>query len=117
MKSNPLPTLLSAASLCIVLFVAANSSDGHFNKVTVREFELVDGTNTSRVSIKVEDTGEVVFRLRDQKGAIRVKLDGHTDGSGLVLLDQDTNPGVHMLSGTNGVKLTLTGPDGNKRVY
>ena len=107
--------MLSATSLCIVLFAAASSADGNFNKVTVREFELVDKSNTSRVWIRVEDTGEVVFRMRDGKGTIRVKLGAGEDGSGMVLLDQNTNPGVHMLSGTSGIKIVITDKDGKRR--
>lgn len=115
MKSNQFSLLLSAAAVTLVLFTSSSGSDGHFNKLTVREFELVDKTNTTRASVKVEETGEVVFRMRDGKGTIRVKIGAGEDGSGMVLLDQNTNPGIHALSGTTGIKFTITDKDGKKR--
>lgn len=115
MKSNQLSLLLSVACLALLLLSAATSSDGNFNKLTAREFDLVDKSNTRRVNIRVEDSGEVVFRMFDGKGTIRVKLGAGEDGSGMVLLDEATNPGVHLLSGASGIKLSLTGKDGKKR--
>jgi hypothetical protein len=37
----------------------------------VRVFELVDGHGQVRAQLNVEDSGEVVFRLRDADGTIR----------------------------------------------
>jgi len=104
-------------NLLLLGLLAAKPETEPQDVLTVREFRLVDGNNKERASIKVEDTGEVVFRLRDETGAIRVKMGANKDGSGLVMLDENTNPGIHGLANKSGVKLTLTGADGKKREY
>lgn len=51
--------------------------------------ELVDGNGQVRAQLNVDDDdGEVVLRLRDADGSIRVKLGASKDGSGLLLLDE-----------------------------
>jgi hypothetical protein len=72
-----------------------------------RTIELVDARRQVRAQIKVERSGEVVFRLRDQAGAIRVKLGAGRDGSGLLLLNERTEPGVQALAGAKQTSLTL----------
>jgi len=118
MKTSRSPLLLSFANLLLLLFLSANSSQDTFEKITVKEFELVDQNGKRRVSIKVEPEGDVVvFRMMDNGGTIRVKMGADEKGSGLVLLDNDTNPGVHALANDKGTTLTLTGKDGKKREY
>jgi hypothetical protein len=60
--------------------------------------ELVDGGGLVRAQLKVEPDGEVVFRLRDKNGTVRVKLGAGVDGSGLLLANEKTEPGVHILA-------------------
>ena len=60
-----------------------------------------------RAQLDVEAEGEVVFRLRDSNGTIRVKLGASESGSGLVLADEATEPGVHILATRSGTSLTL----------
>ena len=113
MKNN-----LPFIALCLlVLFVSAGRSNETFDKVQVREFSLVDDKGTQRVSIKVEDDGEVMFRMFDGNHTIRVKLGGGANGSGLVLLDDETNPGVQILSKQEGGKLNLVDANGKKKEY
>ena len=65
-----------------------------------RTIELVDGRGQVRAQIKVErPSREVVFRLRDQDGQVRVKLGAGRDGSGLLLLNEATEPGIQALAG------------------
>jgi hypothetical protein len=64
----------------------------------VRALELVDERGRVRSRLGVEPDGEVVFRLVDESGAIRVKLGASEDGSGLLLLDEETEPGVRILA-------------------
>lgn len=109
-----LPTILLGMILLIVAFRPTSTS---FDKITVHEFELTDQSGIKRASIKVEPEGEVVFRLHGQKGTIRVKLGATEDGSGFVLLDDKTNPDVHILAKKDRVGLTITGKDGKKREY
>ena len=63
------------------------------------------------------------MRLLDQDGTIRVKLGAGRDGSGLVLADEATEPGIHLIArriGTtdrpNTTSITLKGRDGRQRV-
>jgi plasmid maintenance system killer protein len=116
---KPNYTLAGAILINLLLLglIAARPETETQDVLTVREFRLVDGNNKERASIKVEDNGEVVFRLRDETGAIRVKVGANKDGSGLVFLDDQTNPGIHALANKSGVKLTLTGHDGKKREF
>jgi hypothetical protein len=63
-----------------------------------RALELVDEHGKLRSRLSVEPGGEVVLRLLDAQGTIRVKLGAGEDGSGLVLLDEETEPGVHLVA-------------------
>jgi hypothetical protein len=72
-----------------------------------RAIELVDDRGVARAQLDVEPSGEVVFRLRDANGTIRVKIGASEDGSGLVLLDEATEPGLHALAKRGGTSLTL----------
>jgi hypothetical protein len=101
----------------MVMFSANHINPQKFDKITVKEFEMVDKNGQQRASIKVEDDGEVVLRLRDAKGTIRVKLGANEDGSGLILLDDSTNPGLHALAKSGGTSLTLMDKAGTKREY
>jgi hypothetical protein len=81
-----------------------------------RVLELVDSRGQMRARLNVESNGEVVFRLLDQRGRIRVKLGASEDGSGLVLENDATEPGVHILAKADGSSLRLANKDGRERV-
>jgi hypothetical protein len=101
----------------IVMISASNITQQKFDKITVNEFELVDKNGQQRVSIRAEEDGEVVLRLRDSKGTIRVKLGASENGSGLVLVDDQTNVGIHALAKKDVTTLTLINKDGKKREF
>ena len=91
--------------------------------VRARALELVDDRGVVRSRLNVEPSGEVVLRLMDGKGTIRVKLGAGEDGSGLLLLDETTEPAVHMVARRGATKdrsgttrITLTGAEGRKIV-
>lgn len=84
--------------------------------IRAQKIELVDAAGKVRASLKIEESGETVFRLMDENGSIRVKLGASEDGSGLVLLDNETNPGIHALAKKQGITLTLSDGDGKKRL-
>jgi hypothetical protein len=63
-----------------------------------QQIELVDGNGLVRANLKVERDGQVVFRLMDDRGTIRVKLGADENGSGLLLANESTEPGVHLLA-------------------
>ena len=79
-----------------------------------RTIELIDARGRVRAQLKLEAGGEVVFRLRDANGVIRTKLGAGASGSGLVLLDDQTEPGIHLLSNANQTSVTLK--RGDKRL-
>ena len=84
--------------------------------VRARAFELVDHGGQVRYRLSVESDGEVVLRLLDQAGTIRVKLGAGRDGSGLVLLNDATEPGVQVLAKAAGSSLKLVNKGGRERV-
>lgn len=88
-----------------------------------RALELVDDRGQVRSRLDVAPDGEVVFRLFDRTGTIRVKLGAGEGGSGLVLLDETTSPGVQIIARRIGTaerpittSVTLTGANGRQRV-
>ncbi|MGC4021741.1 MAG: hypothetical protein QM734_07260 [Cyclobacteriaceae bacterium] len=117
MKMQSFNFIVGAMNIVLILFIAARSQKETFEKITVKEFEMVDQNGKRRASIKVEPDGEVVFRLTDQGGNIRVKLGGGRDGSGIVLLDDETNVGVHVVAKKDKAFISVTGKDGKKREY
>ena len=114
---------LLAATVVVVGLVTAGANAAPTPATTLRaqRLELVDTSGRVRGQIQVEDSGEVVFRLRDEAGQIRVKLGASRRGSGLVLLDDRTEPGVQMVTGVSAItnqpdtRLTLSGPAGKNR--
>lgn len=83
--------------------------------IRARSIELVDSKGVSRALLSTEPDGTTVFRIKDEDGTIRVKLAGNKDGSGLVLLNDKTEPGVHMLSKTAGGSITIADQNGRKK--
>lgn len=120
MKMNRLAAALTIINLLILIwgFALSGAQATQTTQQTLRAnvIELVDDTGQVRAQFNVEASGEVVFRLRDAKGNIRVKLGASEEGAGFVLLDDQTEPRVHMLAKQNGPSLTLTGKEGARRV-
>ena len=88
-----------------------------------RALELVDDNGKVRSRINIEPNGEVVFRLADRTGTIRVKLGADERGSGLLLLDEATEPAVQIIARRAGTSerpattsVTLRGRGGEPRV-
>lgn len=87
-----------------------------------RSLELVDAKGQVRAEFKVEADGEALFRMRDSTGAIRVKLGAGDNGSGLLLIDETTEPGVQIIARRAPTadrpattRINLTGADGQRR--
>ena len=110
--------LLLAAQLLVPAGVEGRPDDAGKvpDVLRARMLELVDESGQVRANLKVETGGEVVFRLRDAKGTVRVKLAASADGSGLLLLDDRTEPAVHLLAAPGGTTVTLAGKGKPKRV-
>jgi hypothetical protein len=81
-----------------------------------RAFELVDDRGQIRARLNVESSGEVVFRLLDERGTIRVKLGANHEGSGLLLANDATEPGVHLLAKATGSSMRVVNKDGRERL-
>jgi hypothetical protein len=120
MNMNRLAVALTVINLALLIFLLAQSrliaNQTIPQVLRVRAFQLVDENGEVRAQLDVESNGEVVFRLRDQEGTIRVKLGASEEGSGLLLLNDLTEPGVHILADQNGSSLTLTEEGGAERV-
>jgi hypothetical protein len=120
MKNQRLAVALTIINTTILIFILAQTRSDATQNVTpalrARSLQLVDERGQVRAQFDVESSGEAVFRLRDAKGAIRVKLGASEDGSGLLLLNEATEPGVHILSKGAGASVILAGKDGQKRV-
>ena len=111
---------LSAINLAILAGVAMETQPAraHATDEVLRgkALELVDDRGKTRARLDVEPGGEVVFRLLDQQGTIRVKLGAGTDGSGLLLANDATEPGVHLLAKPAGSSVRVVNKDGRERV-
>lgn len=59
---------------------------------------------------------EVVFRLLDDRGTIRVKLGANEEGSGLLLANDATEPGIHLLAKAAGSSMKVANKDGRERL-
>jgi hypothetical protein len=127
MNTQRLAHTLTAINLQLLLITLARSAFTSAQTVTPilrgRAFELVDDRGQVRSRFNVEPNGEVVLRLLDQKGTFRVKLGAAEGVAGLVLLDEATEPAVHIIARqrasserTTTTSLTLRGPGGQQRV-
>ncbi len=88
-----------------------------------RGLELIDDAGQVRASFILESDGESVLRLFDANGTLRVKLGAGSTGSGLVLLDENTELGVQIIArreatptSVNTTSISLTGSDGKRRM-
>ena len=105
----------AVTTLCIgIVLVAAVLFHDHpaaaqpqTDVVRARAIELIDGRGRVRAQLNVESSGEVVFRLRDSAGTIRVKLGASDEGSGLLLANEATEPGVHILANRRATSVAL----------
>lgn len=103
--------VLLGLSLIVVLAMTRRGSaaaQAEHQVLRAHAIELVDARGKVRAQLDVEANGEVVFRLRDANGTIRVKIGASEEGSGLLLLDEKTEPGVHLLAKDDGTSLTLS---------
>jgi hypothetical protein len=127
MKAPRLRLTLTVTNLAILLLIAV--AKGPFAAEPApavlrgERFVLVDDSGQVRAQLDVEPSGEVVLRLRDERGAIRVKVGASANGSGLLLLDEATEPAVHIVARRqatppdgNTTSITLTGAGGERKV-
>jgi len=129
MKTQRLAIALTAINLVFLLLtlVQARSTTAAETVLAVlrgRAFELVDERGQVRARLNVKGPDSVVeLDLFDKNGTIRVKLGAGEDGSGLLLADEATEPGIHMVARRTATaekptttSITLRGADGRQRV-
>lgn len=124
MKHSRFMIGVTALNLVILLLTAAQVRPQQTRQVLRgHALELIDDRGQIRSRLDVDEAGEVVLRLIDQNGTIRVKLGAAEHGSGLLLLDETTEPGVHLIarrSATaerpNTTSITLRGTNAQPRV-
>ena len=112
MKTQSFNLALAAINLALLVFLLSRAgpavAQGSGPVLRGSALELSDAQGQIRTRINVEEPGgEVVLRLLDQTGTIRVKLGASTDGSGLVLLNDATEPGVQLLAKSSGSSIKL----------
>lgn len=104
-------TLLNALLFGAVLLRVAPVRSSSEEVVRAQRFELVDPEGKVRAQLNLESDGEAVLRLRDATGAIRVKVGASENGSGLVLMTSETEPGFHALARSGGSFLKIASED------
>jgi hypothetical protein len=111
---------LTAVNLILLMAGAAQTRTGGTaiapDVLRGRALELVDERGLIRARLNVESGGEVVLRLLDRQGTIRVKLGAGEEGSGLLLANDATEPGVHLLAKPAGSSIRLANKDGRERL-
>ena len=118
---NSLRIAVALGALNLIILVAAvqtraAGAQGGEDILRGRALELLDEGGKTRARIDVEPNGEVVFRLLDQQGTIRVKLGAGKEGSGLLLANDATEPGVHILAKATGSSIRVVNKDGRERL-
>jgi hypothetical protein len=103
-------------ALLLAAFTQRPQSSTEPRVLRATAFELVDESGGIRGRLNVEPGGEVVLRLVDERGRIRVKLGAGTDGSGLLLANDATEPGVHLLATSKGSTIRVVNRDGRERL-
>lgn len=116
MKMPKLNIAILLINAALILFIAAKPHQQSFEKITVNEFELVDKQGVSRVSLKIEPDGTVMMRMKDTAGTIRVKLGADDKSSGLVLLNNKTELGVHVIAKEKDSFVKIVNPDGKEQL-
>jgi hypothetical protein len=125
MKIQKIAIAVTVINLAMLLFASTHAltATPTATPLRVQALELVDANNKVRAQLNVEPGGEVVFRLRDPQGAVRVKLGAGADGSGLVLMDETTEPAIHLLARRtataekpNTTRISINTANGQQRV-
>ena len=127
MKKSRLVLALTLVNVVLVVLAwsrTLRASEGAAPElVRARALELVDDRGVVRSRLNVEPGGEVVLRLIDRNGTIRVKLGAGEGGSGLLLLDETTEPAVQLIARReatketpNTTRIALKGATGQKIV-
>jgi len=120
MKNTRVAIAFSTINLLLMALLLAQVPSSAQQSVSpvirTRAFELVDENGKVRAQMNIEQTGEVVFRLRDAKGTIRTKFSANETGSGLSMMDDRTEATVQVRANEAGGNITLIDRAGKSRV-
>jgi hypothetical protein len=121
MRGRLLLTTLTGINLALLIWLVAAGRDAAAQQdvapvLRANAIELVDDNGVVRAQLIASVDGETLLRMRDAKGEVRVKLGAGEDGSGLLLADQSTEPGLHILAKRGATTLSLTDTNGTRRV-
>jgi len=130
MKTQRLAVVLTVINLLLLAFLLTQvqraAVTGGADVLRARALEIVDDRGQVRARINVEPAvtmpdgttypEEVIFRMADPSGLIRVKLGANQDGSGLMLADDSQQPGVHLMAKGSGTFLKLISQDGQEQI-
>ena len=120
MKNTRVAIVFSVINLLLMALLLAQAPSSAQPNVSpvirTRAFELVDENGKVRAQMNIEQTGEVVFRLRDAKGTIRTKFSANETGSGLSMMDDRTEATVQVRANEAGGNITLIDRAGKERV-
>ena len=125
-NTNRLAIVVTAINLVLLVVVLSQArpavAQSDDSVLRGRSLELVDAKGQVRAEFKVEPDGEALLRMRDSTGSIRVKLGAGDNGSGLLLIDETTEPGVQIIARRAATadrpattRINLTGADGQRR--
>jgi hypothetical protein len=117
MNSTRLALGVTVVNLALLLaaFTQRPQSSTEPQVLRATAIELVEESGRIRGRLNVEPGGQVVLRLVDEQGRIRVKLGAGVDGSGLLLANDATEPGVHLLATSKGSSIRVVSGDGRER--
>jgi hypothetical protein len=111
MKIQGFPAVLIAAVLVLLLGMVLHDrpadAKGPPGVLRARALQIVDGRGRVRALLKTYADGQVVLKLSDANGLLRAKLGAGATGSGIVLADETTEPGIHILASRDGTWISL----------
>lgn len=126
LNTHRLAILVTLVNLVLLVVLLSHDraavAQGDGSVLRRRGLALVDDAGQVRAELTVEADGEALFRMRDSAGIIRVKVGAGDNGSGLLLLDETTEPGVQIIARRSATatrptttSINLTGVGGQRR--
>lgn len=121
--TNSLPVLavilLGANLLCqarLIEPVRASTPPQVQEVIRAKLIELIAPDGKVVGQLHTAEDGSANLRLRSGDGEVRVKLGASKDGSGLVLMDNNTEPGVSLYAQSGGGAATVAEGGKTRRV-
>jgi hypothetical protein len=99
--------LFAHLARAVTPFFSTQAQEKNPGVLRAQAIELVDKQGQVRAQLHLGEDGGGNLRLRDATGTVRVKLGATTQGSGLILMDQDVEPAVWMAVKNSETTLTL----------